>query len=192
MELWGGIATPRSSAGARPALPPTPRRSNVNEPKYRRRGSNPHAPHFEYGCFSGLHTAACPRGIRTLTERPLRPLPLPLGYRGLVPREGVEPSRPFGHCSLSAARLPLRHRGAERGAVEAHARGHVPLSKRTQAACLVHSPERGGRRARSPSAMTRCPGFESGRRTTRLLHPPWMYYAEGGGFEPHGVVTVRD
>lgn len=28
---------------------------------------------------------------------------------GLVLQVGVEPTRPFGHCILSAARLPLRH-----------------------------------------------------------------------------------
>ncbi len=29
----------------------------------------------------------------------------------LVPREGFEPTHPYGYCALNAARLPFRHLG---------------------------------------------------------------------------------
>ncbi len=30
----------------------------------------------------------------------------------LVPKVGFEPTRPYGHCALNAARLPFRHFGS--------------------------------------------------------------------------------
>jgi hypothetical protein len=34
-----------------------------------------------------------------------------LSYRRIVPKEGFEPSRPYGHYALNVARLPFRHFG---------------------------------------------------------------------------------
>ena len=31
----------------------------------------------------------------------------------MVPKEGFEPTRPYGHCALNAARLPFRHFGTK-------------------------------------------------------------------------------
>ncbi len=41
----------------------------------------------------------------------LGPATWPLFAFKMVPKVGFEPTRPFGHCALNAARLPFRHFG---------------------------------------------------------------------------------
>jgi hypothetical protein len=50
-----------------------------------------------------------PDWIRTSTELALGELTLPLVYRSIVRREGLEPSHPFGHQLLRLACLPFHH-----------------------------------------------------------------------------------
>lgn len=40
-------------------------------------------------------------------------MPLPLGYKGVVPTEGVEPPIPLGPQGLSLLRIPFRQVGTE-------------------------------------------------------------------------------
>lgn len=96
-----------------------------------------------------------PSGIRTRTGRLLKTLPLPLGYRSMSTPAGIRTRKtPQSECddfaNLPTGAWSLFSCDAERGALEAHALRHVPLSKRTQATCPVHSPLRGRWRIRTP------------------------------------------
>ena len=60
-------------------------------------------------------TASASAGLRSIQlsyERARWGHPHGPGLSWLVPKVGFEPTRPFGHCALNAARLPFRHFGA--------------------------------------------------------------------------------